>query len=145
MHNTRCMRVFGILWFIKLIVFMNAYALENIRCIYTMGIFIVGVASIAISDEVNTTLSDEGETRPFSREAAENLNIFAIAARDFELSRILNAESDRLKYVLETMPGLYGLESALDQALQINKDIRGTLRIVTNMQMLSLQKLSELL
>ncbi len=72
-------------------------------------------------------------------------NISAIAAEDAELARIIDAESERLRYVIEMLPGTEGPEPAIEQTLRIGEDIRRTLQTVTNMQMLSLQKLSQLL
>ena len=93
----------------------------------------------------NNEAYSETNTNNISREEAINQAISALAAGDSELGRMLDAQSERLRYVFKTLPGLSGQEPEIDQALETNESVRRTLQTLTNMQMISNQKLSELL
>ncbi len=80
-----------------------------------------------------------------SRENAINLAIHAVAAGDLELSRMLDAQSERLKYTVGVRPGSSAQTPAIDQALEANESVRNTLKTIVQMLMISNQKLSELL
>ncbi len=92
-----------------------------------------GIGENAISAEIIT------------REEAINQAIHAVAAGDAELGRMLDAQSERLRYVVGSLSGSGGQALEIDQALQTNESVRHTLQMIMNMQMISNQKLSELL
>ena len=63
---------------------------------------------------------------PLSRGGSLNEIIASIAAEELSLSHILNAEGEKLQYVLGTLPGLDEAAS-LDEVLRINQSVKDTL------------------
>ncbi len=63
---------------------------------------------------------------PLSREGSLNEIIASIAAEELSLSHILNAEGEKLQYVLGTLPGLDEAAS-LDEVIRINQSVKDTL------------------
>ncbi len=89
--------------------------------------------------------NEGGGASGLSRENALNHAIRAVAAGDFELSRILDAEGKKLRYVAGDMPGSRVPQADFGQVLQVNESVRTTLQAIMNLQMISSQKLSGLL
>ena len=81
---------------------------------------------------------------PLSREGSLNEIIASIAAEELSLSHILNAEGEKLQYVLGTLPGLDEAAS-LDEVLQINQSVKDTLSGIVEQQMMLSAKLSAVL
>ncbi len=77
---------------------------------------------------------------PLSREGSLNEIIASIAAEELSLSHILNAEGEKLQYVLGTLPGLDEAAS-LDEVLRINQSVKGTLSGIVEQQMMLSAKL----
>ena len=77
---------------------------------------------------------------PLSREGSLNEIIASIAAEELSLSHILNAEGEKLQYVLGTLPGLDEAAS-LDEVLRINQSVKDTLSGVMEQQMMLSAKL----
>ena len=63
---------------------------------------------------------------PLTREGSLNEIISSIAAEELSLSHILNAEGEKLQYVLGTLPGLASA-STLEQVMQANQSVQETL------------------
>ncbi len=78
---------------------------------------------------------------PLSREGSLNEIIASIAAEELSLSHILNAEGEKLQYVLGTLPGLDEAAS-LNEVLQINQSVKDTLSGIMEQQMMLSAKLS---
>ena len=78
---------------------------------------------------------------PLSREGSINEIISSIAAEELSLSHILNAEGEKLQYVLGTLPGLEAA-AALDEVMQVNQSVQETLSSVMEQQMLLTGKLA---
>lgn len=62
-------------------------------------------------------------TPPMSREDALNQLISSIAYEELGMSHILNAEGEKLQYILGTIPGLTGGPATFDQVLDANTSI----------------------
>lgn len=78
---------------------------------------------------------------PLSREGSLNEIISSIAAEELSLSHILNAEGERLQYILGTLPGLE--EAAdFDEVMKVNQSVQDTLSDVMEQQALLTAKLS---
>jgi hypothetical protein len=75
-----------------------------------------------------------------SREGSLNEIIASIAAEELSLSHILNAEGERLQYVLGTLPGLDEAAS-LDEVFRINQSVKDTLSGIMEQQMMLSAKL----
>ena len=77
---------------------------------------------------------------PLTREGSLNEIISSIAAEELSLSHILNAEGEKLQYVLGTLPGLSGAAD-LKEVMQINQSVQDTLSDVVSHQMMLSSKL----
>ena len=78
---------------------------------------------------------------PLSREGSLNEIISSIAAEELSLSHILNAEGERLQYILGTLPGLE--EAAdFDEVMKVNRSVQDTLSDVMEQQAMLTAKLS---
>ena len=78
---------------------------------------------------------------PLTREESLNEIISSIASEELSLSHILNAEGEKLQYVLGTLPGL-ATPAALDEVMQINQSVLDTMSDIMEQQMLLSSKLS---
>ena len=78
---------------------------------------------------------------PLTREGSLNEIISSIAAEELSLSHILNAEGEKLQYILGTLPGLE-TAAALDEVMQVNQSVQETLSNVMEQQMLLTGKLT---
>lgn len=78
---------------------------------------------------------------PLTREGSLNKIISSIAAEELSLSHILNAEGEKLQYVLGSLPGLESA-AALDEVMQVNQSVQETLSSVMEQQMLLSSKLA---
>ena len=78
---------------------------------------------------------------PLTREESLNEIISSIASEELSLSHILNAEGEKLQYVLGTLPGL-ATPASLDEVMQINQSVQNTLSDIMEQQMLLTAKLS---
>ena len=78
---------------------------------------------------------------PLTREGSLNEIISSIAAEELSLSHILNAEGEKLQYVLGTLPGLTEA-AALDEVMKVNESVQSTLSGIVEQQMLLSSKLA---
>ena len=77
---------------------------------------------------------------PLTREGSLNEIIASIAAEELSLSHILNAEGEKLQYVLGTLPGL-DEAAALEEVIQVNQSVQDTLSGIVEQQMVLTAKL----
>lgn len=78
---------------------------------------------------------------PLTRDGSVNEVISSIAAEELSLSHILNAEGEKLQFVLGTLPGLSGGAEIRD-VLDVNKSVQKTLEEINQQQMLLGTKLT---
>lgn len=78
---------------------------------------------------------------PLTRDGSVNEIIASIAAEELSLSHILNAEGEKLQFVLGTLPGLSGGADVQD-VLDVNKSVQQTLDEIAQQQLLLGTKLS---
>ncbi len=78
---------------------------------------------------------------PLTREGSLNEIIASIAAEELSLSHILNAEGEKLQYVLGALPGLEEA-AAFEEVMRVNQSVQDTLSDVMEQQMLLTGKLS---
>ena len=78
---------------------------------------------------------------PLTRDGSVNEIIASIAAEELGLSHILNAEGEKLQYVLGTLPGLSG-GAGVQDVLDVNRSVQRTLDEITRQQLLLGAKLS---
>ncbi len=75
---------------------------------------------------------------PLEREGLLNRMIASIALEELGLSHIINAEGEKLQFLLGTLPGLTGGAATIEDVLSANKTTRGTLdNMMSNHMMLS--------
>ena len=72
---------------------------------------------------------------PLSREGSLNEIISSIAAEELSLSHILNAEGEKLQYILGTIPGLSGPAATVSDVLAANESVRGLLETAVQNQL----------
>lgn len=80
-----------------------------------------------------------------TREDAINLLLSSIAMEELGLSHILNAEGEKLQYVLGTLPGLSGPAPTISDLLTVNDSVRSTIQDVTKKEWLLQNKLDSLM
>ena len=81
---------------------------------------------------------------PLTREGSLNEIIASIAMEELSLSHILNAEGEKLQYILGTLPGAKPCAGPQD-VLAVNKSVASLLDVVAQNQMLLKNKLEKVL
>lgn len=76
---------------------------------------------------------------------AVNLLLVSIAMEEIGLSHIINAEAEKIQYVLGTLHGTTGTPASINDILRINKDVRQTLSEVVRKELLLQMKLDTVL
>jgi hypothetical protein len=80
-----------------------------------------------------------------TRENVINQIISSIAMEELGLSHILNAEGEKLQYVLGTLTGSSGLNPTVDQVLKVNDSVRQVMGAALQNQMFLQNKMSSAL
>lgn len=88
------------------------------------------------------TFPDSGS---ISREDAVNHILTSIAMEELGLSHIINAEGEKIQYVLGTLPGVTGPDATIDEILETNKSVKGILDSVVQNQLLLKAKMESAL
>ena len=71
---------------------------------------------------------------PIQREDAVNQILSSIAMEELGLSHILNAEGEKLQYILGTLPGLSGPAATVEDVLSANESVRNLLKTAVQNQ-----------
>lgn len=80
-----------------------------------------------------------------SKECAINNIIISIAMEELALAHILNAEGEKIQYVLGTLEGRDPGEITICDILEVNKSLQKTLREVIKTEMLLQLKLDDII
>ena len=72
---------------------------------------------------------------PIQREDAVNQILSSIAMEELGLSHILNAEGEKLQYILGTLPGLSGPPATVSDVLAANESVRSMLETAVQNQL----------
>lgn len=72
---------------------------------------------------------------PIQRDDAVNQILSSIAMEELGLSHILNAEGEKLQYILGTIPGLSGPAATVSDVLAANESVRGLLETAVQNQL----------
>ena len=72
---------------------------------------------------------------PIRREDAVNQILSSIAMEELGLSHILNAEGEKMQYILGTLPGLSGPAATVEDVLNANESVRGLLETAVQNQL----------
>lgn len=81
----------------------------------------------------------------FTRERALDMILASIAMEELALSHILNAEGEKLQYVLGTLETSKGMDPDTGELLCVNKSINSLLDSVSNNQMLLKSKMDKVI
>ena len=82
---------------------------------------------------------------PMSREDAINLILTSIAMEELGLSHVINAEGEKLQYVIGTVPGITGPPATVDDILAASNSVRDVLNSTVQNQMVLNTKLQNAL
>lgn len=82
---------------------------------------------------------------PITRDDAINQILTSIAIEELGLSHIINAEGEKLQYVLGTIPGITGPAATIEDLLETNESIRNTLESASYNQLLLKAKMAKAL
>ena len=72
---------------------------------------------------------------PIQREDAVDQILSSIAMEELGLSHILNAEGEKLQYILGTLPGLSGPAATVEDVLSANESVRNLLKTAVQNQL----------
>ena len=84
-------------------------------------------------------------TPPITRDDAINLILSSIAMEELGLSHIINAEGEKLQFVLGTIPGITSPSATIDDVLDVNDSIRKVLNSTIQNQALLKSKMQSAL
>lgn len=73
---------------------------------------------------------------PLERSEVLNWLISSVAYEELGLSHIINAEGEKLQFILGTQPGLTGGSATIDDALAANESVQNTLENMLSNQMM---------
>lgn len=80
-----------------------------------------------------------------TQDQALNMILASIAMEELGLSHIINAEGEKLQYVLGTLPGRHGSCASTQEVLEVNNSISTLLEVVMQNQLVLKSKLSRVL
>ena len=72
---------------------------------------------------------------PIQRDDAVNQILSSIAMEELGLSHILNAEGEKMQYILGTLPGLSGPAATVKDVLNANESVRSLLETAVQNQL----------
>lgn len=84
-------------------------------------------------------------TITLTRNDAVNLLLSSIAMEELGLSHIINAEGEKLQFVLGTLPGVTSPPATISDLLNVNASVQATLNAVTHKELLLQSKLDSIL
>lgn len=82
---------------------------------------------------------------PLTREDAINQILSSIAMEELALSHIINAEGEKLQYVIGTLPGISGPPATVEDVLAANESVRTMLDTVGQNQLFIKNKMQSAL
>ena len=82
---------------------------------------------------------------PLTRDDVVNQIIASIAMEELGLSHIINAEGEKLQYILGTLPGISGPAATVEDVLSANESVRSLLDTVAQNQLFFKTKLQSAL
>lgn len=80
-----------------------------------------------------------------SRENAINYILTSIAMEELGLSHIINAEGEKIQYVIGTIPGVTGPHATIDDIIEVNESVRRVLDSVMENQLFLKAKMESIL
>lgn len=81
----------------------------------------------------------------FTREDVINQILSSIAMEELGLSHVINAEGEKLQYVLGTLPGVTGPEATIEDILNTNESVQNLLQNASYNQLLLRSKMQQAL
>ncbi|MEK5030947.1 hypothetical protein MKY96_05865 [Paenibacillus sp. FSL R7-0302] len=80
-----------------------------------------------------------------TRDDAVNLLLSSIAMEELGLSHIINAEGEKLQYILGTLPGITAPEATIGDVLAMNDSVRNMMRDIVKKEFILTNKLETVL
>lgn len=80
-----------------------------------------------------------------TRDDAVNLLLSSIAMEELGLSHIINAEGEKLQYILGTLPGVTAPEATIGDVLAMNESVRNMMRDIVKKEFILTNKLETVL
>lgn len=80
-----------------------------------------------------------------TRDEALNMILVSIASEELGLSHIINAEGEKIQYVLGTLPGSSGTDASVEQVIEVNKSVKCLLDSVMQNQVFLKNKMEKVL
>ncbi|WZX99376.1 hypothetical protein NSQ26_08530 [Bacillus sp. FSL W7-1360] len=80
-------------------------------------------------------------TITIDRDAVVNLLLASIAMEEMGLAHIINAEGEKIQYVLGTLPGITGPPATVEQIIEINESVASMLDAIFKKEMILESKL----
>lgn len=80
-----------------------------------------------------------------TRDKALDMILASIAMEELGLSHIINAEGEKLQYILGTLPGSKGVDADVNQLLEVNKSVSDLLERVMQNQMFLKSKMDKVI
>ncbi|MBP2111680.1 hypothetical protein [Paenibacillus silagei] len=84
-------------------------------------------------------------TISIARDDAVNLLLSSIAMEELGLSHIINAEGEKLQYILGTLPGVTAPEATIGDVLAMNESVRNMMRDIVKKEFILTNKLETVL
>ncbi|UOQ86651.1 hypothetical protein [Gracilibacillus salinarum] len=79
------------------------------------------------------------------REDVINLLLASIALEELGLAHIINAEGEKLQYVLGTLPGVSSPQATISDVLNMNNSVNQTIKTLTKKEWILENKLENIL
>ena len=80
-----------------------------------------------------------------TREDAINQILSSIAMEELGLSHVINAEGEKLQYILGTLPGVSGPNATIDDVLKANESVQKLLETASQSQLFLKDKMNKAL
>jgi len=80
-----------------------------------------------------------------TREDVINQILSSIAMEELGLSHVINAEGEKLQYILGTLPGISGPNATIDDVLKANESVQKLLETVSRIQLFLNDKMTKAL
>jgi len=82
---------------------------------------------------------------PITRDEALNQIIASIALEELALSHIINAESEKIRYVLGVLPDVTGPNATIDEIIKVNSEVAKMISTIAHYEILLKEKLDSAL
>lgn len=111
----------------------------------TVSYLFAEIVSLDTNMSNNTSTVDIRVRKHTSREDVINQIVSSIAMEELALSHVINAEGEKIQYILGTLSGVSSPAASIDDVLKVNSSVRQTLKTILQNQMFLNNKLTDAL